>query len=257
MSADPFFTPEFFTERHAAMAALDGYRGVDETDPKRPSGHAYGLHKSAFLTSDYRKRTGRGCVDVTPHEVIDCLVQAKIKNWLLMGLHGMVGYLPMPRATQDVDVMVPFSQKQKAAKAIAATWPMLTRVDLPQVVRFIDATDLDTDGNGKPVIDLMLPWGKFQETILQKHFVIDEATGSRYPTVEAVLTSKYAALVSPHRSRDKKEQDVADFRRVVNANHESIDHNILLALGNEVWEKGGSELVRFVQLCLDNQPLPV
>ena len=239
------------------MLAHDGYRGMDETDPTGPSGHAYGLRTSSRLTTDYRQRTGRGCVDVTPQDVIDCLRAAGIKKWMLMGLHGLVGYLPMPRATQDVDVMVPYSEKSRAAKAIADSWPMLTQVRLSQVIRFLDQTDLDPEGKPKPVIDLMLPWGKFQETILEKHVVIDEETGSRYPTLEAVLASKYAALVSPHRTREKKEYDAGDFRRVTLANEKSIDREALKQLGDQIWEKGGEEILMFVQRCLDDEPLPI
>lgn len=250
-------TPEFYAARHAAMLAQTGFKGVDETDPTGPSGHAYGLRVSSRLTTDYRRRLQRGIVDVTPEEVIQCMNEAGIKNWVLMGLHGYVGYLPMPRATQDVDVMVPYSQKNRAAKAIADWWPMLHQVTLSQVVRFLDPTDLDTDGKPKPMIDLMLPWGKFQETILEKYVVVDEKAHSRYPTVEAALVSKYAALVSPHRSREKKEQDAVDFRRIIRANHQRLDRAVLEELGEQVWDQGGEEILRFIELTLGDQPLPV
>lgn len=263
MAADSNTTPEYETpaylaRRNAAMSVVTaGFVGVDQSDPTGPSGHAYGLRTSTRLTTDYRQRTGRGCVDVTPQEVIDVLRSAGVKKWMLMGLHGLVGYLPMPRATQDVDVMVPYSEKTKAAKAIATAWPMLKRIELSQVVRFLDPTDLDPAGKPKPVIDLMLPWGEFQRIILEKHVVIDPETGNRFPSLEAVLASKYAALVSPHRSRDKKEQDVVDFRRVIQANADDIDTVSLHELGDKVWERGGDEVLRFVKLCLDDQPLPI
>lgn len=64
------------------------------------SGHAYGIGVSTRLTSYYRQTHRKQAVDVTRSEVIDCLVEAGVKNWVLMGLHGYVGYLPMPRATQ-------------------------------------------------------------------------------------------------------------------------------------------------------------
>jgi hypothetical protein len=195
-------------------------------------------------------------VDVTPEEVIDCLIRAEIKNWVLMGLHGYVGYLPMPRATQDVDVMVPFSQKARTAKAIATRWPMLNQVTLPQVIRFLDPADMDSDGKPKPVIAVMLPWGKYQETILREHVIVDPQSQSRYPTLEAAIISKYAALVSPHRSREKKEQDAVDFRRIVRANHEAIDQGKLTTLGNQVWENGGAEVMHFIKLTLEDKPLP-
>ena len=253
----PINTPEFLAARHAAMFAQRGFEGVDAADPTGPSGHAYGIRVSSRLTTDYRKRLKRGIVDVTPEEVIDCMIQADIKQWVLMGLHGYVGYLPMPRATQDVDVMVPYSQKNKAAKAIATRWPMLTQVTLSQVIRFLDPTDLDSDGKPKPVVDLMLPWAPFHETILASCVLVDPSSGSRYPTLEAALVSKYAPLVSPHRSKEKKEQDAVDFRRIARANQHDIDRNKLASLGNQVWEGGGTEILRFIDLTLSDQPLPI
>jgi hypothetical protein len=252
------FSPEYLAARDAAMrVATSGFAGLDDMDPKSPCGHAYGLHKSAMLTSDYRFRLRRGIVDVTPHEVIECMIAADIKDWVLMGLHGLVGYLPMPRATQDVDVMVPFSQRKRAADAVAARWPMLTQVEMPQVIRFMDSTDLDHEGNAKPLIDVMNPWSPFQETILKQHVLRDEQTGSRYPTVEAALASKYAALVSPNRSRDKKEYDAGDFRKIVRANHERLNRDVLFALCNQIWEKGGEEVLKFIELTLTDQALPI
>ncbi len=176
---------------------------------------------------------------------------------VLMGLHGYVGYLPMPRATQDVDVMVAYSEKARTTKAVGARWPMLERRDLSQVVRFVDPTDLNPNGDPKPVIDVMLPWGKFQETILEKHVLVDAETGSHYPTLEAALASKYAAIVSQYRSRDKKEQDAVDFRRIVRANHERIDRHALAELGRQIWERGGDEVFEFIELTLQDKPLPV
>ena len=254
----PLHTPEFLAAREAAMKiATAGFAGLDALEPTSPSGHAYGLHKSAMLTSDYRQRLRRGIVDVTPQQVIECMVNADIKNWILMGLHGYVGYLPMPRATQDVDVMVPYSQRERAAKAVAARWPMLTRFDLPQVVRFVDSTDVDEEGRAKPVVDVMNPWSPFQEAILKDHVLVEASTGSRYPTLEAALASKYAALVSPNRSREKKEQDGVDFRRMVRANHTKIDRRVLCLLCDQIWERGGAEIINFIELTLADQPLPV
>jgi len=253
----PINTPEFVAARYAAMFNQRGFVGVDATDPTNPSGHAYAVRVSSRLTTDYRKRLKRCSVDVTPEEVIDCMIQADIKQWVLIGLHGYVGYLPMPRATQDVDVMVPYSQKFKATQAIATRWPMLTQVTLSQVIRFIDPTDLDSDGKGKPVVDLMFPWSPFQETILTSCVVVDPSSGSRYPTLEAALVSKYAALVSPHRSSEKKEQDAVDFRRIARANCKDLDRDKLRTLGNQVWEGGGEEILLFVDLTLADKQLPL
>jgi hypothetical protein len=254
MSTDPS-SPEFIAARDAAMAkATGGWAGHDASDPKGPSGHAYGIAVSTRLTSYYRSTHQKQAMDVTPRQVMDCLRAAGVKNWVLMGLHGYVGYLPMPRATQDVDVMVPYSQKKQATTAIHAAWPTLEVMELSQVVRFQDPGDLDAEGNPKPVIDIMLPWGKFQESILADHVVIDEATRDRIPTIEAAVVSKYAAVISPHRGIEKKEYDAGDLRRLIKANHANIDQLVLQNLASQVWEQGAEDIQRFVQAALDDQP---
>ena len=196
-------------------------------------------------------------MDVTPEQVIDCLVNANIKNWVLMGLHGYVGYLPMPRATQDVDVMIPYSEKNKVIKAISTRWPELEMTELSQVVRFMDTSDLDHEGRPKPVIDIMLPWGEFQKTILKSHVVDDKKNNSRYPTLEAAIVSKYAPLVSPHRKWEKKQQDAIDLRRIIRTNIDSINRETLANLADEVWENGGAEILEFIEIALQDKPFPV
>ena len=203
----------------------DGWKGVDDLDPKCPAGHAYGVRKSAWLTQAYRSIHRKQAMNIGPQEVIDVLVAAGVKDWVLMGLHGYVGYLTQPRATQDVDVMVSYRERKRAVKAIRQHWPNLIVRELSQVVRFLDPADLGPDGKPKAVIDLMQPWGKFQETILKHHVLVDEETQHRIPTLEAALVAKYAAMVSPHRDAVKREYDAGDFRRMVRANHDRIRHD--------------------------------
>ena len=133
---------------------------------------------------------------------------------------------------------------------------MLVR-ELSQVVRFLDPGDLDHNGDPKPVIGLMNPWGKFQETILKEHVIIDEETGYRIATLEAALVAKYAAMVSSHRDWDKKEQDAVDFRKIVRANHDAIHRDSLRALADEVWEGGGEEISPFLEIAVKDKPFPI
>ena len=255
-----FYTPEFLERRRKALeaaAAEVGFRGIDEGDPQGPSGHAYGIHKSTWLTSSFREVHRKGAMDITPQEVIDVLVAAGIKNWVLMGLHGYVGYLPQPRATQDVDVMVPYNDRKKATKAIAARWPKLAITELSQVTRFMDPADLNPDGRPKPVLDLMHPWSPFQELILKEHVIIDKQTGHRLPTVEAALASKYAAIVSPFRELPKKEHDAGDFRHIVKANHDRVRHVDLRRLAALVCEQGADDIERFFNKALNDEPFSI
>lgn len=250
-------SPAFLAARKLAMANCDGWAGHDQLDPTAPSGHAYGIAVSTRLTSDYRQTHRKQSVDVKPQEVMDCLRDAGVTDWVLMGLHGYVGYLPMPRATQDVDVMVPFSQKAKASKAVAQRWPTLEKHELSQVVRFLDPEDVDLEGHARPAIDIMLPWSPFQETILKQYVVVDQQTGNRIPTIEAAIVAKYAAVLSPHRDWSRKQQDAVDLHRLIKTNHASVNHEALRRLAAEVWEGGGDEIGRFVDLALNDKPFPV
>jgi len=252
-----YFSPAYLERRRRALEKAPGPGDLDESNPKGPSGHAYAIHKSIWLTSEFRKTHRKGAMNITPQEVIEVLVAAGVKNWVLMGLHGYVGYMPEPRATQDVDVMVPTSQRKRAQRAIAEKWPKLVIQELSQVVRFKDPADLDAEGNPKPVVDLMLPWSPFQEDILKKYVVVDGETGHRLPTVEAALVSKYAAMISVFRDRGKKEYDAADFRRIVRANHDRLDDDALSHLAALVWENGAEEIERFISIAISDEPFPI
>ncbi len=252
-----FFSPAYLERRRRAMEHANSPADLDKFDPKLPSGHAYAIRTSTRLTSDFRRQHRKGAMDITPQDVIDALNAAGVKNWVLMGLHGYVGYMPDPRATQDVDVMVPYSARARASKAIASRWPDLQMRELSQVTRFLDPNDLDSQGQPKPVIDLMHPWSPFQELILKEYVLVDAKTGHRLPTLEAALVSKYAAIVSPHRDREKKEYDAGDFRRLVKANHNLIRAEDLRRLAGLVWEGGAAEIERFVEIALSDEPFPI
>lgn len=249
-------SPEYLAARNAALSGYD-LRGLDAGDPTSPCGHEYGLRVSARLTTDYRMTWRQQSIDIKPSEVMACLRDAGVQNWCLMGLHGYVGYLPMPRATQDVDIMVPHNQKKKAVKAISERWPQLIKEEFEPVVRFYDPGELDRDGNKVPVIDLMLPWGKFQETILKEHVLTDSLTGDRLPSVEAAVVAKYAALVSPSRKFDKKDQDASDLRRLIITNYSDLSINVIETLAGQVWEGGAEEILRFIDCALNEKPFPV
>jgi hypothetical protein len=255
-----FFSPAHLEKRCRAMEALgqaSGLAGADQFDPKLPAGHGYAIRISTRLTSYTKSHQRNAAMDITPQEVVDVLVAADVKNWVLMGLHGYVGYMPNPRATQDVVIMVPYSGRARASKAIAARWPELVVRELSPVTRFLDPTDLDTDGNPKPVVDLMHPWSPFQELILEEYVIVDAETGHRLPTLEAALVSKYAAVISPHRDREKREYDAGDFRRLVRANRDRMRRDDLRRIAALVWEGGADEIERFVQIALSDEPFPI
>ena len=100
----------------------------------------------------------------------------------------------------------------------------------------------------------MLPWSEFQKTILLDHVLVDATTGNRFPTVEAAIVSKYAALVSPFRHADKRDYDSGDMRRIIKANANKIDLEVLSGLAAQVWEGGGEEIKKYLELALVDKP---
>lgn len=249
---------EFLAARDAAMARVTaGYQGVDATDPQTPSGHAEGIRTSTWLTSDYRKNYRSDAMDITPNDVVECLVKAGVEQWVLMGLHGYVGYLPMPRATQDVDVMVAIEEKEKAVGAIQSGWPKLQAKELSVVVRFADPADCFADGSPKVVVDIMLALEPFYETILNHHVVIDPKTGHRHPSIEAAIVSKYSAMVSPNRKLAKKSIDAGDLRVLIEANLASIDQDKLFALACEVWPGADADMKDIFHRAVNDLPFEV
>jgi len=262
LSYPELYTDEYLAKRREAVAREEGerWKGVDATDPKVPAGHARGMRISVGLTSDYRQTHRKGAMDIKPQDVIDLLTAAGVKKWVLMGLHGYVGYLPQPRATQDIDVLISHRDRKRAVRALREAFPTLVVEELEPVVRFKDPADCYADGRPKPVIDLMLPWSTLNEAILKdkENVLVDRETQHVIPTVEAALASKYAAIISDFRDWEKKQQDAVDFRRIARANYDRVDREYLRRLGELVWTGGGgAELERFLDIAPKDEPFPV
>ena len=85
----------------------------------------------------------------------------------------------------------------------------------------------------------------------------DEATGSRYPTAEAAIVAKYAALISPTRKFNKKQQDASDLGRLICSVHRDYDISKIQSLAGQVWEGGSDEILRFIDCALNEKPFPV
>jgi len=193
---------------------------------------------------------------VQPQQVIEVLNGAGIDPWVLMGLYGYVGYMTQPRATQDVDVLVDESQLEQVVDAIQTRWPTLVAQRFPVVVRFRDPGEISIGGELQSVIDVMIPSNACHAAILQVEHRVDETTGHRIPSLEAAIAAKYAAVVSPHRDWDRKQQDAVDLRNLIIPNEQRIDREKLQQLGELVFSGGGAELLEFLHLALDRKPFP-
>ena len=225
--------------------------------PTRPVGHASGIATSTAIVRNYRKDHRRASQNVEPQQVIDVLNEAGIQRWVLMGLHGYVGYLAQPRATQDVDILVSSEEFEAVISAIQARWPQLQTERLAVVARFRDPGEVAVTGEMKQVIDIMLPSNDCYEAILGEYHTIDGSTGHRIPVIEAASASKFAALVSPYRDFDRKQQDAVDLRNIMVPNKDTLDKAILERLGDLVYTGGGAELREFLELAINKKPFPI
>jgi hypothetical protein len=93
--------------------------------------HSRSLEKYSALSGLYIVKF------IPPLEVISVLNGAGI-SFMLVGAHGLGGWLQKPRATEAVDVIVATKHHKKAVKALLAAFPNLEAHDLPVVTRLAD-----------------------------------------------------------------------------------------------------------------------
>lgn len=196
--------------------------------------HEWSLDTSTSLSRYYMPNVP------TPHEVISVLNDAGV-SFVLVGLHGIGGWMNDPRATQDVDVIVATKHQKKAMNALLAAFTHLKAEDLPVVTRFRDPE------TGKVVIDAMKPNQQlFREVFKNTKTVSMGGQSHRIPSLEMALAMKFAPMVSLHRQEEDKFQDAHDFISMIKANP-NIDLEKLAALGDLVYPEGGKEIVEKVR----------
>jgi hypothetical protein len=196
--------------------------------------HVQSLATSTMLSRYY----WRGHIE--PLDVVAVLNEAGI-SFVLVGAHGLGGWLQDPRATQDVDVVVAAKHLKKAVKALTTAFPILEVEDHPVVTR------LSHRETKKIVIDVMKPNQQLFREVFKHTFRV-AAVGQSYriPSLEMALAMKFAPMVSLHRQDEDKYQDAHDFINIVKSNPE-IDLQTLAALGDLVPPDGGKALVEKVR----------
>jgi hypothetical protein len=75
--------------------------------------------------------------------------------------------------------------------------------------------------------------------------------------VEAAIASKYAAMISVFRDREKKEYDAGDFRRLVRANYGELKREDLRRLAGMIWEGGADEIDEFIETAVTDKPFSI
>jgi len=177
---------------------------------------------------------------ITPDEVIAVLNRAKI-SFVLVGLHGLAGWLKEPRATQDVDVIVALKHVKKAVKLLLAAFPSLEPDDQEVVVRLRDKA------TGEVHIDVMRPIQPPHRDIFKNTCEAgNKRLPYRVPSLEMALVLKFAPMISLTRADKDKYQDAHDFILLVEKNPE-LDLEKLEKLGELVYNGGGKEVLEMVR----------
>ena len=177
---------------------------------------------------------------IAPLEVIRVLNEVGVR-FMLVGLHGLGGWMQKPRTTQDVDVLVAARGHKKAVTALLAAFPHLVAEDHEVVTRLRDPeTKL-------VLIDVMKPnQPLFREAIKHAHPITSEGLTYNIPTLEAALAMKFAPMVSLNRAEEDRYIDAHDFMHIIKSNPD-IDLRQLATFGELVYNGGGAEIVEMVR----------
>jgi hypothetical protein len=225
----------------------DPWQGHDLATFVRPVDHESALRTTTALTETHRRMYNRDATPIEPEDIIRLFNREDIK-FVLMGAHGIGGWIEAPRATRDVDLLIYKRHHRKAVRTVQQQWPMLVKQEHEVVTRFLDPADQ------KSSIDLMRPIDLFVEAFKN---CIEVGDTHRVPNLEMALACKFAALISRTRSEDKKHLDASDFIQMVRRNYDSIDRARLQRLGEAVYPGGGEEVARMIEDVKAGRPLRV
>jgi hypothetical protein len=196
--------------------------------------HSQCLMRSTALSGYYMERL------VPPLEVIRVLNEVGVR-FLLVGLHGIGGWMRKPRATDDVDVLVATRSHKKAVQALAKAFPYLEVEDHDVVTRLRDPE------SNVVMIDVIKPnQPLFREVIKHAHPVTSGGQTYSIPTLEAALAMKFAPLISLNRADEDRHLDAHDFMAIIKSNPE-IDLHQLAGFGDLIYNGGGAEIVEAVR----------
>lgn len=180
-------------------------------------------------------------------DVIAVLQAARV-DFVLIGAHGIAGWLRQARGTQDVDVVIKPAQKGRAIKAVAAAFPKLVKKEVFfGLTRFVDPR---TD---EPVIDLIHQRDHHFPLFFQNFALVKDSY--KVPDLEMALVAKYAAMVSPLRELPRKLQDATDFTKMISANKDLINLEKTGRLAEAIYEGAGQDIVRDIQKTLRGEPI--
>ncbi|HLX62357.1 MAG TPA: hypothetical protein VKX17_13855 [Planctomycetota bacterium] len=176
-------------------------------------------------------------IRMVPKDVVPILHNRKI-DFMLVGAHGISGWLMQARGTQDVDILLRDKDKSKAANAILAKYPDLVLEKCSDVWRFSKAN--------QHLLDLMSANSPLDERIIEESdFTTVAGIKIKIPRVECALAIKCEAM-QEHPDWSKKYRHAGDFISIAKKNP-NLDFAFLHELGELHYAGGGAELFKYVE----------
>lgn len=201
-----------------------------------PIDHVAALETSRSLCRSYATMYPQAGTMADPLSVLKALNEAGVR-FVLVGAHGIGGWMRQARATRDVDVVVRKSDHKKAVAAIGRAFPELIVDKHDVVTRFLDPL------SGEPIVDLMRPVDLYEHAFENS---VQTELGHLVPNLELAITSKFRALVSRNRPEEKLHVDASDFIQMVKRNNAQLDRDRLRRLGETIFAEGGEQLLKMV-----------
>lgn len=231
-----------------APTQIDPWEGVEvPIDTQRPINHRAAWETTRSLGRAFAKMYPQTGLMIDPLEVVEVLKQSGVR-FVLMGAHGIGGWMNQARATRDVDVVVRKADHKKALKAVRQKFPELVVDEHAVVSRLLGPQ------TGEPLIDLMRPANLFAH-VFDNSMLTD--AGHHVPSAEMAIASKFSAIVSRNRPEEKLHLDASDFIQMVKRNHERLDRDRLRQLGDAASAGGGAELSQRVDDVLAGRRLKI
>ncbi len=140
---------------------------------------------------------------------LDDLLKSGI-SFVVVGAVAVNAYSDRPRNTQDVDVLT--SNYNELANYIHMTFPDLEMKQSQVVIRF--------SYKGKEIIDVMVPYNKMFESVLDDTRLIGKFNVA---SPEAVISMKFAAIMAAHRNLRRKGQDRLDIATIMATQQVSME----------------------------------
>ena len=216
--------------------------------------HAQAVRESATITKvQWRLMKKRAAAKVELLPILKSLRRKRIP-FVLTGAHAIGGWTGEPRSTKYVDILVSAGLNHaRAVRAIRRLYPTLEVRDFAGVTAFF------VPGERNSVIDITYPHrADIEETLASRLWVEDRGVRYRIPFLEAALANKYGAMLTPTRPAGKRQQDAADFTKMVvhstDKGQRPIDLDKLRALGEKVWpDGGGAEIIKLAQQIIQGR----